>query len=280
MSAALDDYRPQPVATIESVTSQVARSWLQANENNRPMNWSTVKRYENDMLDGAWSMTGEAVKFSLSGRLLDGQHRLTALARLPEGIAVDLLVVRGLADRAQLNMDTGDKRTVGQALKIQGVANASLVGSVAKIAINVDAGTLAAAARAQTVTHAQVDTFLGEHPDLLDAVREIATIAGRTRCPSLGMVAYTYLRFRRIHPGQALQFWRDVADGVNLGAGDPALTLKNRFVDARTRRERLTLPLQLSMICRAWNARREGRTLQVIRVNNSRGEFVPAPEPK
>lgn len=50
------------------------------------------------MRNGNWKANGEAIKFSSTGRLLDGQHRLRACVK--EQVPFTTLVIRGLEDEA------------------------------------------------------------------------------------------------------------------------------------------------------------------------------------
>ena len=67
---------PAPKATVavEQVTAEVAAAWLGANTRNRGLRHARIDQYAEDMKAGRWHPTGETIKFSVSGRLLDGQH--------------------------------------------------------------------------------------------------------------------------------------------------------------------------------------------------------------
>lgn len=81
---------------LVEVTPQMAQEWLATNaKNNRDLSKVTVKRYANDMVKGQWMVTGEAIKFDRTGRLIDGQHRLQALieSKVPR---LQMCVVRNL----------------------------------------------------------------------------------------------------------------------------------------------------------------------------------------
>ena len=80
------------------------------------------------MRAGRWRLTHQGVAVGADGNLYDGQHRLSAITRA--GVAVRMLVVRGLEPQAREEIDTGEKRTAadnfsivdGEALNIQHAA--------------------------------------------------------------------------------------------------------------------------------------------------------------
>ena len=75
-------------------------------------------------------------------------------------------------------------------------------------------------------------------------------------------------------------------DDLALGYRSPGdyvsdrFALTNRFAEARRNRERMPKRVYLSLIYRAWNTRRDGKTMRFIRVNSPAGGLVPVPEPK
>ena len=72
----------KPSASLVYVTPDMAKRWLSKNTGNRPVKKAKVAQYARDMTEGRWEITGEAVKFAQSGRLIDGQNRLHAVAAL------------------------------------------------------------------------------------------------------------------------------------------------------------------------------------------------------
>ena len=48
------------------------------NNGNRPLKKDHVKNLASSLKNNEWMLNGEAIAFSKSGDLLDGQHRLTA----------------------------------------------------------------------------------------------------------------------------------------------------------------------------------------------------------
>lgn len=94
--------------TIEVVTPESAKRYLERNtENRRLRNW-WVNSLAGCMRRGEWITTNQGVSFDTTGKLIDGQHKLEAviLADMP----VTMAVFRNLDPSAFKVLDIGVKR--------------------------------------------------------------------------------------------------------------------------------------------------------------------------
>src|SRR5438105_4834244 len=64
---------------IVKVTPELARQWLESNEDNRRLSDEWVRKLARDMVNDEFPNVGETLKFDEKGRLIDGQHRLRAV---------------------------------------------------------------------------------------------------------------------------------------------------------------------------------------------------------
>src|SRR5688572_25165711 len=96
---------------IITITPNMAEAMLGKNFKNRNVSKGLVQAYARDMLSEDWRFTGEAIKFDVTGKLIDGQHRL--LACVKAGVNFRSLVLRGLEPEAQEVLDSGRVRTAG-----------------------------------------------------------------------------------------------------------------------------------------------------------------------
>lgn len=94
------------------VTPKMAREWLNQNTNNRPLRTGVVNGFKNAYERGEWKVTHQGIAFGTSGKLLDGQHRLTFIGELPEKSAVPLNVTTDQDDDTFDAIDQGFKRTI------------------------------------------------------------------------------------------------------------------------------------------------------------------------
>lgn len=264
----------KPTAGFVTVTPDTARNWLALNRKNRNLRKADLDRYKRDMLAGNWHLAGDPIRFSTDGSLLDGQHRLTAIAEC--GVTLPLLVVRGVQPEAQAVMDTGRRRTASDALAIEDKAHSSVLAATALLKLSYDLDKLDGRHEA---SHREILACVEANPGLESAAEFASQVARRTDCPP-SVVAFTYYVFAQIDPTDAAEFWVAAANKVGLREGDPVIALTNRFAEARRNRERLTKRMFLSAIFRAWNYRRAGKPLRLVKISSPAGGLIPIPEPR
>lgn len=101
---------------VETITPKQAEKYLGFNTSNRPLRKRLVSQYAKDMAAGNWKLTHQGLAFNCDGTLLDGQHRLAAIAQ--SGVTIQMLVARGVDSKSQLVMDDHAKRSAGDALSL------------------------------------------------------------------------------------------------------------------------------------------------------------------
>lgn len=119
-------------ATFEVITPEMATTYLETNiENQRQISKLVSRRYIHTMKQGNWRLNGEAVKFDNTGKLCDGQHRLSSC--IQSNTNFETLVIRGLDPEVFDSLDTGKVRTGGDVLRMLGVKNYFQVSSAVRV---------------------------------------------------------------------------------------------------------------------------------------------------
>lgn len=248
---------------FETVTPEMATRWLEANTSNRNLSQSTVEEYARDMAAGKWHLTGEPLQFGVSGRLLNGQHRLWAC--IYADTTFETAVVRGIVNEEEVMnvIDTGKKRTLGNALQIRGEKDAALLASVINTCWRYERGTIKH--KAAYPTHEEGLEWLRENPD----VRAATVIARR---------AHTVLKVNRSAAGAAYylnsradqeaseMFWDGVATGEGLGAGNPILAYRRWVISTLGKRDKPNLETWLSYSLKAMTQWRAGKSVRLLQI--------------
>jgi hypothetical protein len=91
---------------IESIGPERAEAYLARNRGNRNIVQSHVAALARDIANGHWMFNAQPICFSRSGRLLNGQHRLSAV--LEAGLPIEVMVMHGLPEEA---FQTYDKQS-------------------------------------------------------------------------------------------------------------------------------------------------------------------------
>ena len=94
--------------TVETISPDRAEEYLAANRGNRNIVQSHVAAMARDIRNGQWMFNAQPICFSRSGRLLNGQHRLSAV--LEAGQPIEVLVMRGLPEQAFQTYDKQAKK--------------------------------------------------------------------------------------------------------------------------------------------------------------------------
>ncbi len=102
--------------TIETITPDIAKAYLEHNEGNRPLKDSTLRGLIREMKSGNFKLTHQGIAFDAAGRLIDGQHRLTAC--ILSGSSFQSLVARDVSEESVCFVDIGVKRNVIDAIKM------------------------------------------------------------------------------------------------------------------------------------------------------------------
>lgn len=262
-----------PSAELVRITPTMAKEWLaERNTRNRNLRSATVAAYARDMTAGRWQNTAEPIKLSASGVLLDGQHRLAAIAR--SGVTVTCFVATGLDESAQDVMDSGLKRQAGDALAMDGMKNATRVAAAARVAMCRATGQQISKSQQ---TNAQVQEFVRANPELVDAV-EMLGRRGRAIPLNPRVADYCYWWLSCVDAHAAEEFFEALTTGANLGEDSPVLALRRRLTGNYGAMRRISLEEQVAAVVRAWNAWRRGQSMQRIQTTGRAG-VVTIPEP-
>lgn len=258
----------KPTAAIMLITPEVARRVLERNTHNRPVSAAHVQEIRDEILGGRWQYNGEAIKWSIGNELLDGQHRLLAIAGLPDGHSgVPVLVVRNLPSEAQETMDQGRRRGAGDQLVLAGQADSGehkIVAGAIRVYSAWHNGLLFRDSKLQKMSAPETVAWAREHPVELAVMKSMLTPELRRVKvrPSLALAVATHLA---LIDGEATrEFVAHLATGAGLDAGNPCLTLRDRL--SRIREASVTEAERdlIAYFIVTWNAWREGKSLNKI----------------
>lgn len=114
----------------ENITPEVAKSYLQHNHKNRPLNQARINYYADQMGKGAWKLNGEAICFDVSGNLVNGQHRLEAIVKA--NVPVEMLVCRNVDEGSFRTYDSGANRSAGDVFALCDILNATSISALVR----------------------------------------------------------------------------------------------------------------------------------------------------
>ncbi|MDG4796195.1 hypothetical protein [Micromonospora sp. WMMD1082] len=262
-----------PTVEIIAITPAMAEQWLGKNLHNRNVRPRVVELYARDMAAGAWELNGEAIKFAVDGTLLDGQHRLHAIVKAAS--TVPALVIRGLPRETQTTMDTGAKRTSGDALALLGENHAKTLASVARRVTMWDRyDRKDYATQGSIATNAELITTIERYPDMR-ASAEFADQYRKTISLAAAPLGFCHWALCGISVDHADVFFHGLATGADLGRRNPVLVLRERLKEELLSSSRTPERGLVAMVFKSWNDSRVGKERGLIRFSSTESFPIP-----
>lgn len=239
------------IETIK-VSPAVAESFLSKNTSNRNVSRSRVSAYASDMNNGRWQVCPQPIIFSTEGELMDGQHRL--LAVVASGKTIEMVVMFDAPVESKDVIDSGKARSVGDALKIDGVPAANHIAAIAKKIVSHTKGSssiissdkkggsaafgIDAASKAEVLEYSRKNIAALE--DLYHSARAIYE---KTNLNLLSASDIAFLLFALNPNEMAHEFVSRVVTGIGLEEKTPELAMRRMVERVRIKRD---LPLSSS----------------------------------
>ncbi len=257
--------------TTETITPGMAESWLEKNKDNRPVRDHHVKMLAKEMQEGRWKLNGEALVFDHNGNLLDGQHRLWASYTYQPPF--ETVVVRGVEPEAFATIDSGMKRSAGDVLAKAGLSYGTLTASALRLVHFYETGRRDHLAVSR-MSNSETLELISKYPRISAVVPLVgARTAFKKLLSMTAMSAVMYFAMEEDMEA-ANSFLEALATGENLRRGDPRLTCRNFFLNARQRGGRVQHHrVQFALLIKAWNAWRLDKDMGQLRY--AEGEEFP-----
>lgn len=253
---------------LMTITPDIAREMLGHNENNRNIGAKRVELLATEMRRGAWRVNGDSIRFSNTGRLLDGQHRL--LACIKADTPFQTFVVRGLPDKTQETMDTGKPRTMGNIMQIRGESDTARLSSVLRaVYVTSILGLEAGAANNIAPSRSEQLEFFDNTPQVKELAKAGTSFYhASNKLLSPALYAALYWTFSRIDENDADEFFDLLESGAGLEKNSPILVLRNYLIavlQARNSSSAYQRRRTAAVAVKAWNKWRDGVPVTMLR---------------
>lgn len=235
----------QYTMSLETITPEIAARYLTHNARNRRIIPSHVETIARDIRTNNWMMNAQPICFARSGRLLNGQHRLSAC--IAAGMPIEVLVLQGLAEEAYdtfdvhakrpapLNDDTSasvmDENTVRAAAKLLWQTEHPELGSVSK------------------PSSTEIQAILRKHPGLAEKRHFGRRTTFLARASIMAFVAY---KVTRDEPRMGAWFLERLEHGDELNSKSVILSLRNKLIRYRKSPKHVDRQAVLELILDTW----------------------------
>lgn len=238
---------------VIEITPELAKKMLLKNKGNRIVSDRHVNFISQQMLAGKWRFAADPIRFSKSGKLIDGQHRLLAVVK--SNTAYDFLVIHGLDDDVFNMIDTGKNRNASDLLSIQGISAAGKVASAARFIILFEAGRYNAITNGKTVlaTNDDIVRFINNTPEILEICSYTSTIYRKFGFIPCSALSSLYYLMSRKNQTKTDMFFESYGNGLNLEKDSPILVLRERLIRDSIAKRRMPLKERIALFVIAWN---------------------------
>lgn len=257
-----------PTYAEEIISPSVAQLYLGMNTHNRPVKTKRIEGYAIEMASGRWRANGEAIKFSSSNKLLDGQNRLHAIIKA--NVSVTILVVRGLDDTDQETMDIGANRSLSDVLALRGeLSTHALAATIRSLwlwddAINSGRKFVGSTTRnIPGMTHSALLEYFGANAEQCrELVAKSRSVRDAFPVPA-SLLAPLIREMDKVDAGDSTDFFDRIKKMIpsphNYGENDPLVQLQKAIVRIRSNSKVTYNNTEIAaLIVKAWNAYRDG----------------------
>lgn len=273
------------------VTPELAERWLKNNGKNRSISIPHVKRLATAMLSGKWSLNGQTICFDESGRLLDGQHRLSAVVM--SGVTVEMVIATDVVDeRAFQTYDAimlkrgahHIAQMMGQATSVTKVTAAARVLLAWERANSyrefLNFFTSSTRPEAEPLPE-EVAARAIEFSDEYHVIKEkLGPFFKKAKLKSAFIAHMSILS--GIDPVSTDDFILKLRTGIFQDEKDPVFLLRERMIEGSgtavtAKSDRKCVLGTLHLTTKAWNAHCRGKKLSLLRFCPNANESVPVP---
>lgn len=244
------------------VTPEQAKQWLDTRfKNERPIHKNKVRAFARDMVEGNWHFLADTIRFSEEGRLMDGQHRLSAVV---ESGTAQWFPIINLPEEVRPGIDTGSARTLGELLHYGNHVHGRILAAIVRRVLVFRNGTQSSSGGRYLPTHTEGVKFVQENEALLRTSAEKAYALHKGGLPvAPSSVGAAYFLCAKVNQEEADVFFDRLITGMGLTPGDPVAAYRSRAIKYMERnRVRITPDDAFRFAIVAWNHVRNGNKVE------------------
>lgn len=265
---------------IVSISPSLAEAMLTRNLKNRPITQGNVNKLASAMVKNEWKFDGMPINFDKYGKLMNGQHRLSAIVKSGKTNIFNVMV--GFKSEIFSTMDVGKSRTSSEILAIAGISNYKLCAQTSNFIFKFNRGLISTNASKPSRNNGITSNGLS-HPELLEFVKDNSLIKEsvdfylgiRKTMPMSILPSYVvsgfYYLFAEKDKEDAKTFLTKLLIGDRLSLDEPIYHLRNRLVNAKSDKikNRLYHNEMVKLSIMAWNKYRNGETIKTLKIPES-----------
>jgi hypothetical protein len=263
------------------ITPSLAKQLLEANINNRRVKQPVVLRYAQDMIAGRWKEnTGETIKISKTGRLLDGQQRLMAIIK--SNVPINFHVIYNLEEDVFDVLDTGSVRNATDVFHIEGIKNDNVIPSIITTYYVLSKGIIKqingkSVSKQYRPTNHLLKEMYYQRENFWQSVGNQTASWYQSFAKILppSTIGGFYSFFYDINHEDAFQFMHQLCTGQDIKNKTIAL-LRTKLMQDKMDSKKISASLKQAYIIKTWNLFRKNEEAKMIKFNTAIEEYPVA----
>jgi hypothetical protein len=260
---------------IMNIAPDQAMRWLDGNTHNRPLDHKYVDYLVGEIKGGRWKLMHQGIAFDPHGVLLDGQHRLWAIAL--SGVTVAMNVTFDAPADSLEYLDGGKLRTRAERMSLN-----NRLGLVRTAQLAVLRAMVRGLGPDRRLSYSEEVELMAEHKPVIDfAMGHLATsrIKGVSASATCAVVARAWHCADNL--GRLERFCEVLRTGQSRGKDEDVVILLRDYLSSRDRSQTLTnLREHYGKVERALTAFLRGQSLTLLRPCTTEMFALPAEQEK
>jgi hypothetical protein len=253
------DWPEGQMSKLMIIDKEKAIRLMETNEDNRNLKSSVIEKINHDLVNSRYYLNGETISVSRTMRLLNGQHRLTAV--IQTNIPILTWVIFGVPDEYKTTFDQGTSKTVADFLKMQRVASSKDVSIIVKLILLYAPGAEVTSKDLANRRLSNQDKLEG-YEQYRNQIHYALDTFGRSKYAkvnrAIAAITASHVLISREIPEKTVDTFFDKLTGTggNINHQDPVLWLRakiNEVLNSRVKIESSS-EYKMNFILRAWNA--------------------------
>jgi hypothetical protein len=258
------------------VNPKMASQLLETMDKNRRPKSARVSLYSSAMINGRWKEdTGELIKISKKGKLIDGQHRMLAVVK--SGKSIYFHFAKEIDDSVFDVLDTGSARSSADVFHIKSVKNANVIPSIIAFYTATKQGlSVKSQIDARMISSELLDAYYSREKFWsFTAAKSCLWYTQFSKVLAPSIIGGFYSLFYDISPVDAEDFMNQLCTGQDI-SNTSILILRKRLIDDKMSTKRMILSIKCALIIKAWNYYRSSSEIKILKFDIERDEYPVA----
>jgi hypothetical protein len=262
--------------TKQLITPSIAKNYLEQNLNNRRFSQPILLRYTADMINNKWKEdTGECIKISKTGRILDGQHRLKAV--ILSNCSIFFYIANNIDDSVFDVLDTGKSRNASDCFYVAGIKASHTIPSIISYFNLLEDGKKNGVQINKKATNSELLEQYYKDELFWDNIAKMSMSWYLSFATILkpSMIGGFYSHFYKLNPSKAEIFMNQLCTGSGINNAIINL-LRNKLMQDKMSPRKMPMNLKMALIIKTWNHYINGNNVKILKFDMIRDDFPVA----